>query len=449
MTEIPPELDELALRGHDTTLKVRIGQVDLGPAVLNGQFRTAMQELPTTTLTLDTRLLAGQPVDYFGLVQVAAPNTRLGPTFAGNVVAAAPEPSGLELTCQTHPSLTESRVGRFESYNCDGREVIYLMTRTGGLTDDQISIEGLDELPLEVIEVLVPLTGVAVDAPVHLGALSLLDPKTTLPLLEPFQQGEMYETMAAADSHAVYRQVARGMLDVEQRAIRAVDVMLGWTATRARYGLAYLPNGEPQEFTRAQALSRPERADVIFSRGLESGRMWLRELTIYAPDDQIVVESDGSQWTPPAPDELSTAQQLAFMALRRATTLDDTLQRIQALWEAIEFYVARIGVGRRFSRAEAKRVRKRVPKDIDPALRQRVMDLLGKINDPPLMAKLREAARRDGVPITDAEMDLLQRVRTVRNDTAHGRQADVPSTEDVNYAVSVVARLLMHGAARR
>lgn len=435
-------LDQLGLRGGTAGLQAKIGGVDLGPAVLGGQQRSKVNELPTTTLKLDATLLAGQPVDYFGLVQIA-PTTGT-PGFTGNVVGATPKTDGLELECQVHPSLTETLVGGLESVNCDSRELIYLMTRTGGLSEEQINIGGLDDLLLEAIEVLIPLSGLTVTTPVRLGALSLLDPSETAALLEPFSQSEMREVIEGAQCHALYRGVNRRMLVVEQDALHAVDVLLAWAATRARYGLAYLPDGQPQRFRRAKALSQPKREDVVLSRGLDSGRTWLRGLSLQGPDEQIGLTPSDGDWAAPVPDALNAAQQLALAALRRATLLENAVERVQALWEAIEFYVADVRPARRFSDAEARRVRKKVPSDIDPELRQRVMDLLAKINDAPLMAKLREAAHRNGVPLTETEMELLARIRRVRNDTAHGRAAEVPPTEDLEYAVSVVARLLLH-----
>jgi hypothetical protein len=92
----------------------------------------------------------------------------------------------------------------------------------------------------------------------------------------------------------------------------------------------------------------------------------------------------------------------------------DPLERIQAIWEAIEFYVAGTRGDVFFDPGEVKRIRRSVPKDVDPKLRTRALDLLAKINDPPLMAKLREAATRDGVPVAESEYELLGRLRKAR-----------------------------------
>lgn len=430
----------------DPGLKVAIGSTELDAAVSGGTLHTTMNGLPTARLKLSTRLLAGQPVDYFGDVAVRL-GRRDGPTFSGNVLSAEPTGDELDLDCQTHPSLTESKVGPFEAFDCDAREIMHVMTLAGGLSEDLVHIEGLDELPLEIIEVLIPLRGLSVTRPLRLGRLTLIDPAETMSLAAPFSSDNALEPFRRADCHALYRMVDRRIFDVENRALAAVDVVLGWLVTRARYGLTHLPQGEPQRFIRNLALSRPSRAEVVISRGLDSGRTWLRGLLRANPDETVVISS--SQWVPPAPETLSDAQRLSLDALRDAVEEQDPLRRVQALFQAIEFYVAGVTVPLRFSNAEVRRVRKAVPKDIDAELRERAMQLLAKLNEPPLMAKLRETARGDGVPMTEGELDLLWRVRGARNRTVHGHAARPPDENELNYAVSLVARLLLYGLVRR
>lgn len=438
--------DPFHLADTDPGTKAWLGSTRLGAALVAGNLDEKLSDLPRARLYLSTTLLAGQPLDYFGTVALQL-GGRSSPRFTGNVVEAVPEGDQVLLNCITHPSLQERKVAAFESVNCDAREVMHLMTRAGGLGEDMVNIEGLDKLPLEMIEVLVPLAGVSVSETVRLGRLTLLDSAQAMVLLEPFTLPEGREAFASADCHALYRAVARRLHDVETLALAAVDATLGWLATRARYGLTHLPQGPAQTFARGRALSRPRRHEFLVARGLESGRTWLRGLA--RADSDEVIDLTHPQWTPPPPESLSDAQRLSFAALRDAVDADDPLVRVQALFQAVEFYVAGVSTPSRFDPSQAQRVRRSVPKDIDPELRQRAMDLLGKLNDPPLMAKLRVAARRDGVPLTESEFDLLGRIRSARNGTVHGRSTRPPNDDELNYAVSVVARLLLFGLARR
>jgi hypothetical protein len=145
---------------------------------------------------------------------------------------------------------------------------------------------------------------------------------------------------------------------------------------------------------------------------------------------------------------LSTPDRLALLAVHRATTTSDSLQRTQALWEALEFYAAGVAPDLAFPKNKAKRARKSIPKDLDPALHKRALGLLAKINDAPVMAKIREAARRDEAPLTAADLTLFTDIRVARNDMVHGREAQVPSSSDVDYAVTLVAQLLLYRLAR-
>jgi hypothetical protein len=52
------------------------------------------------------------------------------------------------------------------------------------------------------------------------------------------------------------------------------------------------------------------------------------------------------------------------------------------------------------------------------------------------------------VPITDAELDVLNDLREVRNAVAHGRDVEETIDRDlVNYGISIVARILVHRIA--
>ncbi len=164
-------------------------------------------------------------------------------------------------------------------------------------------------------------------------------------------------------------------------------------------------------------------------------------------DVELTLDHSDPSWRPP-PSGYELADRQALLACARAGQTPDPLERIQAIWESIEFYVAGTRPEVLFAPEEVKRVRRSVPKDVDPKLRARALDLLAKINDPPLMAKLREAAIRDGAPIAESEYELLGRLRKARNDAVHGRTPKLPARENVDHAVSIVARLLVYRLAR-
>lgn len=439
------DTDVLGTQAARSGLFTRIGGVSVDTAVFGGQITSAMNDLPSATVDLNAVLLAGDPIDYFGTVELGQRFAGVERAdFTGNVVDARHEDAALRLKCQTHPGLRESTVGPLELLGVSPQETMHLLTRSGGLAEDQVGIPDLDELPLETMEVLVPLSGMSVDRPVRLGQLTFIDPVETAPLFRGFTNDDMLIEFQSAECHALYRCVQRRLIDAESEALSLIDVTLAWFQTRARYGLAFMPSGHAQTFSRRLALARPRRIALALARGIESQRAWMRSPSAEPFQGNLPVGAADPHWVPPDPQALSTSEQQAIRAVARAASESDVLQRIQALWEAIEFYVEGVRPRARYSNAEARRIRRSIPKDVSPAIRERALELLARINDAPLMAKVREAVARDGVPITESEMDLLSRVRKVRNDAVHGRSADTPTTEDVDFAVSVVSRLVLH-----
>lgn len=319
-----PPLSKLTLDETDLRLHTSIGGVDITNAVSDGSIRTALDSPPAADMRLDAELLAGRPVDYFGRVEIRGGGVRPNLSFSGHALRATPADDGLHVECQTRPSLTDTKMNTLMTLNCDPRELVFLMARTGGLPEGQIQIHEMDTLPLEVIEILIPLHGVSVSEPVRLGALTLLNPDCTEPVTDVFEDGYMRDEVRDADCHALYRRVARHLLPVEEEAVAAVDVLLAWLTTRARYGLALLPDMTPQTFSRVRALSRPQRSDIIVARGLDTRRTWMRDASPVQSGETVPLGESSRDWLPPDPDALTTAHKLGLLALRRATTVQGT-----------------------------------------------------------------------------------------------------------------------------
>lgn len=59
------------------------------------------------------------------------------------------------------------------------------------------------------------------------------------------------------------------------------------------------------------------------------------------------------------------------------------------------------------------------------------------------MARLRHLLESDGLPCSEAEIDLLVQLRRIRNDAAHGRQAEPPAPEVLDQAAAIASRLVV------
>jgi hypothetical protein len=119
-------------------------------------------------------------------------------------------------------------------------------------------------------------------------------------------------------------------------------------------------------------------------------------------------------------------------------------ERNQALWNAIEFYVAKSDLPRLISKSRLRELKRAVKAvAVSDAEYKRAAGLLGGFNNPPLLEKLAHCAKEDGAPLSDEEFTVLKGLRDSRNDVAHGRQATSTSAEELDHAASIVARLIM------
>jgi hypothetical protein len=222
--------------------------------------------------------------------------------------------------------------------------------------------------------------------------------------------------------------------------------VLAWIAVGLRYGLTHWPDGTARPFDRTSFRALPQRRDLVWVRGLINGRQWIRSTGPTASRPRLDVRL---QHLGEPPQGLSVQDRQAIESLRRAAAASNPIQAITALWDAIEFYVAGTSGPRPFADAELKALREAVPKDLPPALRSRAVDSINRLNQLPLLSRLRAAVDADGVPTDDDEWSLLQRLRRSRNALVHGAGVEsVSSQREILRGVAFVARLLVFRAHR-
>ena len=292
------------------------------------------------------------------------------------------------------------------------------------------------------------MAGVSVASRTRFGNVELLPAAEGERLLRgTHPKGELRDGFLRGDAYCVACVTAKTVFDAEQAGVGEIDTAVSWLAVRAHYGLAFLPGGEPVSFRREHALARPAYGPVVAGFGLTSRRAWVRKRTGTEGDRSLPLDEF---MLPELPRGLTIQDRQAVVACRRAVTEADPLGRITALWDAIEFYVAGAKAPTLFNDAELAAARHAVADlNLSDVQRARLLDAVAKLNSAPLMARLRAALDSDRVPITEAELAFLQRLRKIRNDAVHGRGAAVPEDEALEYGVSVVSRMLAYRLHRR
>jgi len=443
------DLDALGLLGTRRRISVRFGPVEAGPPVMKrANISAAMNKMPDADLVLDLERAVSLP-DYFaGLAVVAEERGERFPRFSGSVVSASLVADGVAVSALGGVSLAESLIGGLAARGLPNFELVYVLARSGGLRDEQLNIDGLDTLPRETFEVVAPVDGVVVEEAVDFGGVRFLPPPIAARALSALDVSDEMRADYEASAYALALVTAERTLAAEERGLAEIDLALAWLTTRLRYGLATLPDGRPLPFRRSESLAEPTRRDIVAVRGLLSTRQWLRRPAALAEPRTVELLPDNARLEA-NPPPLTLQERLALLALARATREADPLARVHALFEAIEFYASGISAPPLFTKSERKGLIENLAAELDDKQRDRLVDLLAKVNDAPLRIRLMRALDDDQVSIVGGEVDLLWRLRDLRNDVVHGRRSELPAAEDVEYATSIVARILLHRAATR
>ncbi len=444
------DLDALGLLALGSGAQTRFGDVEVTAALRGLKARSALNDLPSAELGLELELLGGRPPDYFAPVEIA----RVAPgqkhlLFTGSVLSAQPAAGRVELSLASMPEMNERAMPSFVAWMVSAPEITHGMLRSAGMQESQLNIEGLDELPFESFEVIVPVQGLqvperaALDDVYFLPAGAARAAVARLGVAEP-----LAGSFTGADCHAVTFVTATRMFDAEVAGLSRIDVALSWLSVQARYGLALWPDASARSYSRAVSRSSVRRGDLVWVRGLASARQWMRSPMFIAQAQSFDLQS-GHPLGAGQLRLLSLQERQAALALRRAGSGWEPLQAITALWEAVEFYVAKVELPELFSPAQLRMLRKAVPKDLPQPLRARAIKAINRLNEPALMSRLRAASERDGVLLSKAEWELLSRLRRARNEAVHGTSRTTVTEWQIDLGVSIVARLLLHRAYRR
>jgi hypothetical protein len=173
-----------------------------------------------------------------------------------------------------------------------------------------------------------------------------------------------------------------------------------------------------------------------------TGRPWWRDTSFPQRERSVELVADTRWLAPPMPAQLSPSDRQALAALRRAVAARDPVQRVVALWDAIEFYVGDRSPEAQFTDAEVKGVIDHAREGLTGAKAERVGNLLRNLlNSWPILARFEQVLHAESVPYTDEDRRRIKRLRTWRSRAVHGAQAD-PSHDEIDQAVSLMSRAL-------
>ena len=436
--------DPLGVIVGGTHPQVLFGAVDVINAARGIGIHGSLDSRGELSLTLDADALPADPVDYLAPVVHRSVNGRS--RFVGHVATSVPDGRRIEVEAVGATLLTEQAVGTFARHGVPHQEVVYVMARASGMTDEQLHIQDLDKLQPEIFEVIAPVYGVTAVDPATVGSVTFLPPEPTRDRLVEFGFEEHVDDIEA-DAFALSLATAARGYAAEQAALQVIDLALSWMAARLRHAIAFMPDGTLQSFDRAQRRAVPRRDDLVFIRGLATGRRWVRSTSSEATQATATLD-ESDPLLHALPPVLQPVERLALAACRRAIADSEPLTRIQAISEAIECLVSGVKVPARWSDEELRTLRDALPDDLTPDLRRRARKAIGDLNEVPLMPRLQHLIETRGLPVSAAEFKLLKTMRDIRNNAVHGREAQPAAPDVLDHATAVLCRLTIEHLAK-
>jgi hypothetical protein len=427
---------------HSDDFTITVGSASF--SVLDGRLTTTVNEPDTARGTIPGDEIAQRPVDWVTPAQVAVGESLL---TTGQVVEAVPASDGsVNVSLQSALALSESVMPPMVCQNMSPQEIVYAAARAAGFAVTNINVDGLVDLAVEPMWVLTPLDGVRVSEAVPVGVVEFLDVasgqemlRRFSPPLDPALTGPVEE----ASAFARVAVVASKVYDAEEEGLALIDTATAWATTPLRYSWSHGPGGHLQPFERAPTRATVERRAGVGVVAVQGPRRWWRKSTTVGRGVGHTTLAPGARWLdPPMPPQVAFSDREALISLQRAATTNDPVQRVGALWEAIEFYVGSRNPRQQFSRSEVDAIVERSTEGLGNDHATRVEEVLRQfLNQPPIMARLKHVLDHEGAPVTAEDLSLLARLRKERNSALHGATA-APAHDDIDRAVACMSRAI-------
>lgn len=339
--------------------------------------------------------------------------------------------------------LREARIGGAAFWSTTPGEVGPLIGELLGRPEVGLDLGGLDgRSDVDLVFVSCPVDGLEPEATFLVGQV-VLSHETRIAELAQTPSADPLLLQRFQDATCWATAVVAGPMDwaTTSKALRLIDCGLAWLMVVHSTGLSTLRDHTGLPYSRQWVRSRPRRRGVTLRCGDRSGGRHLSGGVFSDPGPPL--DERSARRLPGLPSTLAEEPLIeAVFAWRRSLETGDRFEACSALCDAVECIVSGVEVERLFGRAELDRLRGVIPDDLSSAQRTRVSEMLGSLNAPPLMVKIREFLIATGIATDEEDLDAFAAVRKARNDFVHGRgNAEIEWTR-VNRARGWVARLV-------
>jgi hypothetical protein len=388
--------------------------------------------------------LSEHGADWAGPVHVMIDNEDV---MHGRIVEAQPADGDVVLSVQSATMLSESLLPPMVVQQIDAREVVYLVAREAGFEPEDINIDGLAEaVAFEPLWVLAPVRGVSVRQAVKVGVVELMTGDAGREMLLRFSpplQAQFADPLDDVGAFARVAVPAKYMCEAEREGLSLIDDAVAWLTARLRYSWSHAPDGQLEPFDRAATLTVVNRLPGVAVFPVTGARRrWWRDTTVAQPKRDVELSSDSRWLTPAMPMRVSLGDRQALLALQRAISARDPVQRVAALWDAIEFYLGSRGPEPEFTDEEIAGAIERASEGMTEAKSERVGNVLRQwLNSWSPQARLKKVLTDEGVPFTEEDMRCIRGLRRTRNRALHGAES-MPRHDEIDQAIGLMSRAM-------
>jgi hypothetical protein len=428
------------------SLRVRFGQGDVAGGFRGVTTTTALGEDAKAEVKIAVEAFHGMAADFRPMSALLDGDERV---FVGWVGSVDLEDGVARISMRNGYQL-EGRIDRLAISNgIQPAEMVWSIARIAGFPDEHLFIDGFKRVS-DRFHVAMPVTGVVLDDE-RFGRVRLVRDESMIREALDFVKDQAWVgSLVANETWAIATVEAGTLFEAERVGVALIVATLDRLAVESQYSLASSPDGEVLPFRREGLFTDPQVVRVALVRAASrEGRAWVR--TLDQVNEPAPVANRRVGLVAPVVGEHAQFDE-AIRAWRRSVTAADRIAAASAISEAIEFYVAGIDVSLAFAPVQIAALRDALcraieaegtPLALTAPQRQRVDDMLGRLNEPSLKQQLLAALAADGVPYAKEEIDRVWRIRTARNNFVHGKSRDEPDDDDLDLGRAFVNRLIV------
>jgi hypothetical protein len=397
------------------------------------------------TVQIETSDLSGSDLSYVGeafLEELRDSTERRLITGIVDTVTINDDSATISIV-GSHQEFREIRMGKIIfSPDVPPQELIYGILRSSGWPYGRSQLVNWSPGPDESFLVATPIAGATLSRQRTIGRVSITPNN---PCDVAVEESEIRDAFFGAGSWAVTLATAKTLFDGEVRGLEQID--WGISVVRALSSFRFpMLQGKCKPYSRAQARAKLRTGSVVYVKSVATGRQWLRSIGVQESIDLLDIDNIVPEAIPESQD--SGSEQMLNRSVREWKAAADSIvdyERVAHLWRSIECYANHCSSSPLFKGADLKAIRSSILNSgsWEEHQKDRLLGVVGMLNDLPLLEKFKIALELDGVEVSSNGWELIRKTRPLRNNLEHGRLLSEPEHRLLDGAIAFMNYVLV------